>query len=109
MEEGSIEVLQVLRDFVGMLETFLARRKMDKTASGRKFADLKELYEEDNDDGNRNAGQFEKFNTQRRKSTLRGVDSLAITLAHKVENLKRCFVLSESTEVRSSRRAKRRG
>ena len=67
LEEEEVAVLQVLRDFVGMLETFLARRKIYKTESGRKFADLKELDEEENDDGNRNAGQFEKFVTDRRK------------------------------------------
>mmetsp|Transcript_18973 Transcript_18973/g.37952 ORF Transcript_18973/g.37952 Transcript_18973/m.37952 type:complete len:597 (-) Transcript_18973:50-1840(-) len=98
MEEEEVEVLQVLREFVGTLETFLARRKMDKTESGRKFANLKELDEEANDDGNRNASQFEKFNTERRKSTLRGVDRLSLSLAHKVENLKRSFVISESAE-----------
>ncbi|GMH82472.1 hypothetical protein TrVE_jg604 [Triparma verrucosa] len=99
LEDGEIEMLQRLRDFVSMLETYLSHHKHNKeTKSNRKMCNLAELEGEENDDGNRNASQFEHFDMKRRQSQLVGATSLTLSLAHKVELMKRSFRLDDGEE-----------
>lgn len=54
LKHSQIEMLQVLRHHVSMLEVYLSTHKDNKeTKSGRKYCDLNSLMEEENDDGNR--------------------------------------------------------
>ncbi|GMI18538.1 hypothetical protein TrLO_g14891 [Triparma laevis f. longispina] len=99
LDESETEMLQRLRDFVSMLETYLSHHKHNsETKSDRKMCNLAELEQEENDDGNRNAGQFEHFNMKRRQSQLQGATSLTLSLAHKVELMKRGFRLDDGEE-----------
>ena len=87
------KVLQVLRDYVSMLEVYIGHHKNSSSVqSDRKFCSMNSLEEEENDDGKDHEliGKFGKGPTQKKAA------SSSLSLAHKVDKLRRLMKLDGS-------------